>query len=138
MSQLEELATPFPSQFVKTRQAPGGRSADYVDHSVVTQRLLYVLGPFSTRVDHVFRDNGQVEVVGTLIVTIDGENVEVAEGGEGSDLKKAMSDFIKRAAMRIGCGLHLWSQDGYVLDSWLKSKAESNGKKAVDEVKEQI
>jgi hypothetical protein len=67
-------------------------------------------------------------VVGVLLkleVTIDGRLVTVTEVGDceqphnwptdGARMKDAMSDAIKRCAMRLGCGLHLWAQDLFYL-----------------------
>ena len=34
----------------------------------------------------------------------------------GEKIKKMESDAFKRAASRLGCGLHLWAQDQYFLD----------------------
>lgn len=59
-----------------------------------------------------------------LTLTIDND-LSVVEVGDceqphnwphdGARLKDASSDAIKRCAMRLGCGLHLWSQDSYRL-----------------------
>jgi hypothetical protein len=67
-------------------------------------------------------------VVGVLLkleVTIDGRLVTVTEVGDceqphnwptdGARMKDAMSDAIKRCAMRLGCGIHLWAQDLFYL-----------------------
>jgi hypothetical protein len=37
-------------------------------------------------------------------------------------MKDAASDALKRCAMRMGLGLHLWSQDKYILHTTLESK----------------
>jgi len=42
--QLYELARPFPEGLI--RQKPGKFAASYVEHSVVSQRLLEVVGPY--------------------------------------------------------------------------------------------
>lgn len=138
-SQLRRLATPFPAQFVEKNPTGYGH---YVAHDVVTQRLLAILGPFGTSVVEVIRGtadkcDGEV-ITGVLLalhVEIDGRKVTVTEVGDcerpdnwktdGARLKDAMSDAIKRCAMRLGVGLHLWSGDAYVLPQWL-DKAESS------------
>lgn len=66
-----------------------------------------------------------VAVICRMSVIIDGEKVIVEEVGDceepfnwatdGQRLKDAMSDAYKRCAMRLGCGLHLWSGDEYFL-----------------------
>lgn len=77
-----------------------------------------------------------VGAVCRLSVVVDGRRVQTEEVGDceqphnwphdGARMKDAMSDAIKRCAMRLGLGLHLWAQDEYVLDKWLASdrKAE--------------
>lgn len=66
-----------------------------------------------------------VGAVCRLRLVIDGRNVTVEEAGDceephnwphdGARLKDAMSDAFKRCAMRLGVGLHLWSQDEFFL-----------------------
>ena len=130
MNQLYELARPFPTSLIK--QKPGKFSADYVEHSVITQRLLEVLGPHDFAIDKVI-SNADGTVVGCtaiLSVQIDGRFVSVTEVGDverpsdnnASNLKNAASDALKRCAMRMGVGLHLWSQDNYYLDKALAKR----------------
>ena len=73
-----------------------------------------------------------LEVTGGRI-TIDGRTVVIQEAGDcerpdnwktnGARLKDAVSDGVKRCAMRPGLGLHLWSQDDYFLDKQLDHDA---------------
>ena len=129
MSQLRELAQPFPQHLVKA--PPKGKFGEYVPHSSVTERLLAVVGPFSTHIEQVITDN-EGQVVGCILslgVEIDGRLVTVQEAGDaenpggrknnGALLKDAASDAIKRCAMRLGLGLHLWSQADYFLYDFL-------------------
>lgn len=61
-----------------------------------------------------------VGYIGRLTVRIDGQTVSIEEVGDcedphnwpndGARLKDAMSDSLKRCAMRVGVGLHMWSQ----------------------------
>lgn len=143
--ELHRLSTPFPANFVQTKQG-----ASYVNHAIVQQRLLGTLGPFTMRVDEVIRGDypakvtgsgdkrrewpeGRNAVVGVVLTcrfTIDGETVEVSEVGEpegyymaehdGERLKKAVSDALKRCAMRVGVALDLWSKGTYVLPAMLE------------------
>jgi hypothetical protein len=53
-------------------------------------------------------------------------DVERPGDNNGSNLKNASSDALKRCAMRLGVGLHLWSQDNYYLDKALE-KRQANG-----------
>ena len=59
-----------------------------------------------------------------MIVTVDGKTVKVSGIGtdqnnagkdDGDIIKEMESDALKRAAMRVGVGLHLWAQDQYFL-----------------------
>lgn len=153
--QLAALVRPFPSKFVHQNPSGGG---SYVGHEVITQRLLHVLGPFSTHVEQVLRGtvagkpgdpNGKSDrarngtpdlhdaVVGVLLsltVEVDGRTVSVTEVGDceqphnwphdGARMKDAMSDAIKRCAMRLGVGIHLWAQNEFYLDKALDTVAE--------------
>jgi hypothetical protein len=65
-----------------------------------------------------------------LTLRIDGRSVRLEEVGDVEDphnwrhdgmrLKQAASDAIKRCAMRVGLGLHLWAGERYVLDGRLR------------------
>jgi hypothetical protein len=128
--QLYELARPFPDRLVK--QKPGKFSASYVEHSVIVQRLLEVVGPYTFTVDKLITNpDGQVSgCFATLECMVDGDFVTITEIGDvehpgannGSSAKAASSDALKRCAMRLGVGLHLWSQDNYYLDKALEKR----------------
>jgi hypothetical protein len=139
MSQLSKLATPFPDKFVETK--PGKFAAAYVPHGIVTQFLLGILGTYDFAIDTLVRDaDGTLTgCLCTLTVEIDGRTTSIQEVGEcenptnwktdGARLKACASDGIKRCAMRVGLGLHLWHKhDGhYVLADILeKREGESN------------
>ena len=122
--QLQALAKRVPDRYVK--QKPGGFAADYVSHADIQQMLLAKLGPCSQEITQMIRNaDGQVQgVVLRMTFNIDGETVTIDEIGEverpgpsdGLNAKNAVSDGVKRCAMRVGLGLHLWAQDTYVLD----------------------
>lgn len=130
MSQLHELSRPFPAALIK--QKPGKYSAAYVEHSVISQRLLEVVGPYSFEVKQMIANPDGVVTgcLATLTCTIDGQEVRITEVGDvehpgtnnASSGKTAASDALKRCAMRIGVGLHLWSQDNYYLDRALEKR----------------
>jgi len=124
--QLEQLAKPFPQSLIERK--PGKAGGDYVKHSVVAEKLLATVGPYDFRVVREIRDADTsqiVGVIGELTCTIDGRVTTIAEAGDcdnpgnwphdGARVKNAASDAFKRCAMRLGCGLHLWSQDAYRL-----------------------
>lgn len=133
MNQLASLAKPFPDALIDRK--PGGAGGDYVNHAMVTQRLLQAVGPYSYDVVELIRgdftpstnkpgailENVISGALCRLTVTIDGETVSVTEVGDcenpgnwktdGQRAKDAVSDAFKRCAMRLGLGLHLWVGD---------------------------
>lgn len=52
MEQLRQLAQPFPPSYIRKNPSGGG---EYVTHSVVVQRLLSVVGPYSFELVQVIR-----------------------------------------------------------------------------------
>ena len=137
MNQLYELSRPFPSKWVKP--APKGKFGSYVAHSVITQRLLEICGPYTWEVSELIRQSDENRIVGCfgkLTVTIDGKevvitsigDVELDQGNDGTNAKHAESDAFKRCAMKIGLGLHLWAGKEYFLDKKLE-ESKPSGKK---------
>lgn len=137
LKNLRDLAKPFTSLIKSGSDA--GKFGDYVEHSAVNQRLLAHLGPFDQRVQEIVYDThpdlGQVctGVILELGLSIDGKKVFIQEVGDvehpfrkgrtnGDRLKMAISDALKRCAMRVGLGLHLYAQDDYFLDKLLEDK----------------
>ena len=132
---LYQLARPFPEAFIVKK--PGGKfQADYVAHGVITSRLLEVLGPFDWSIAKVITNPEGLAVgcIGRLEVTVDGRPVVIEEVGDceqvsansASNLKHASSDALKRAAMRLGLGLHLWVGDGYWLHRSLEKRLSAS------------
>ena len=138
MSQLFKLATPFSEKFIETK--PGKFAAVYVPHGIVTQFLLGIVGPYDFAISDIVRDadNTVTGCLCTLTVDVDGRTTSIQEVGEcenpsnwktdGARLKACASDGIKRCAMRLGLGLHLWHKhDGnYVLADILEKREEEN------------
>jgi len=151
MTQLRDLAEPFPAALVK--KPPAGKFGSYVSHSTVNERALSIVGPFSFGVVEVIRGPAQevtvhkgkpnehtypvreavVGCLATLTVDIDGRTVSITEVGDvegaaaqedGANLKEAASDAFKRCWMRTGLGLHLWSQGDYFLPKQLDKETE--------------
>lgn len=130
-TQLQALAKRIPKSYIK--QKPGGFAADYVSHADIQQMLIAKLGmPPSQEVTQIIRSSeGQAQgVVLRMVSNIDGQTVVIDEVGEcerpgqneGLNVKNAVSDAVKRCAMRIGLGLELWCQETYVLDKALATK----------------
>ena len=122
-NEILRLAKKFPSQLVRTIKK-GNREEDYINHAVITQRLLQVLGAFSWDYEVIYEADKVVAVKGKIKAMVDGKEVSVSGTGTetfdgdstGEKLKKMESDALKRAAARLGVGLHLWAQDQYFLD----------------------
>jgi hypothetical protein len=135
VKQLQALTTPFAARFIK-KPAPG-KHGDYVSHDVINQKALAIVGPHSFEVIELiyadFTHEGfpvkvVVGVLARLTVEIDGRQVSIvevgdeehpAQGNNASNAKKAASDAYKRCWMRLGLGLHLWSQEDYELPQML-------------------
>ena len=129
-TQLARLSRVWSGKFIKTRSMGGGREESYVPHSSVIERLLQVCGPYDWDFDVIYSENVPVSIKGKLTVTIDGKTVTVTGAGTGQNknedigeqIKKMESDAFKRAAMKLGLALHLWSQDDYFLDTQLSKE----------------
>lgn len=152
MKQLTKLAQPFPSNWIE--KAPGGHG-DFINHAVINQRLLQIIGPFSFRVIREIYDGDRITgAVGELACEIDNQYVTVQEIGDadnlkdkqdayvdktnGAALKKASSDAFKRCAMRLGVGLELWSKDNYTLFDKLKAAEDEETIVPVKEIREDL
>jgi hypothetical protein len=152
-SQLARLAKPFPQRLIHQNPSGGG---SYVKHSVVTEKLLAVVGPYSFELVEVIRgqvagvapnptasskrgrdgtptlDGAVVGAVCRLSARVDSVDCHIEEVGDcesphnwphdGARLKDAMSDALKRCAMRLGVTLHLWSQQEFSLYEQLRDK----------------
>ena len=121
---LRDLVKRIPASYVKTK--PGGFQADYVSHADIQQILLAKIGPCTQEVKELIY-NAEHQLQGCILrmtYEVDGQTVVIEEAGDverpgannGANAKNAVSDAVKRCAMRIGVGLHLWSQENYVLD----------------------
>lgn len=111
-----------------------GKGMTAVDHTAVVERLLSDVGPYAFALVEILREQmpelvkkstypGGLMVTGaiaTLTVEVDGRTVTITEAGgvenaqmidgDGERVKHALSDAIKRCAMRLGLGLHVWAQ----------------------------
>ena len=137
MSDLLKLSKPFPPQFIDKKG-----QFDYVSHTEVSQNLLGILGPHSIEVKHIIYVDGKVDgIILALKATVDGKEVSVEEAGgigprslsdRGEALKDCISDALKRCAMRLGLGLHLWATEkNYYLYNVLEKKEETDNVSSV-------
>ena len=115
---VRELAKPFPKKYIHD----DGRKNDYVPHHVVNQRLIQIFGA-PPRIS-IVREIYDVDKLRGVLMRLEAGGYCVEEFGEadnpqsktnGARSKDAASDAIKRCAMRLGLGLHLWAGDDYFL-----------------------
>jgi hypothetical protein len=114
----EQLIKDFPKKVVK--DAPKGKFGKYVPHHIVTQRLVDVIpGGYDFTYEEVRgKDNSIVGAKCRLYIKSTEQTIEevgdvdkhaLERNTESEILKLAVSDGIKRCAMRIGLGLELWT-----------------------------
>ena len=114
----KQLREPFPKEQIGKLPATQKRPAlDFVGHAAVTDRLNQAAPDWTYSIDEVTRAryvdengmerNGPYWIRGTLTVG----GVSRVEYGDGGDPKEAIGNFIRRAAMRFGVALDLWSRE---------------------------
>lgn len=118
----DKLLSPFPKELVK--KAPAGKFGDYVPHAHYVERLRDSGINYSWTVEAVYGDNGSgnKRIVGAIgTITIEGMGSYMGVGdvdtfklnnskfNDGSNFKDAESDAFKRACMRFGLGVELWT-----------------------------
>ena len=121
MANNVDLLSPFPQEIV--RKAPAGKFGDYVPHAHYVERLRDSGVKYTWQCEPVYGTyNGEKRIVGAKgTITIDGMgsydgfgDVDTfklgnAKFNDGTNLKDAESDAFKRACMRFGLGVELWS-----------------------------
>ena len=121
MTSNVDLLSPFPQEIV--RKAPAGKFGDYVPHAHYVERLRDSGVKYTWVCEPVYgTHNGEKRIVGAKgTITIDGMgsydgfgDVDTfklgnAKFNDGTNLKDAESDAFKRACMRFGLGVELWS-----------------------------
>jgi hypothetical protein len=121
MTNNVDLLSPFPQEIV--RKAPAGKFGDYVPHAHYVERLRDSGVKYTWQCEPVYGTyNGEKRIVGAKgTITIDGMgsydgfgDVDTfklgnAKFNDGTNLKDAESDAFKRACMRFGLGVELWS-----------------------------
>ena len=121
MNNNVDLLSPFPQELV--RKAPAGKFGDYVPHAHYVERLRDSGVKYTWVCEPVYGTyNGEKRIVGAKgTITIDGMGSYDGFGdvdtfklsspkfNDGSNLKDAESDAFKRACMRFGLGVELWS-----------------------------
>tara|TARA_A100001388_G_C28774764_1_gene506575 strand:+ start:8392 stop:8985 length:594 start_codon:yes stop_codon:yes gene_type:complete len=121
MANNVDLLSPFPQEVV--RKAPAGKFGDYVPHALYVERLRDSGVKYTWQCEAVYGTfNGEKRIVGAKgTITIEGMgsydgfgDVDTfklgnAKFNDGTNLKDAESDAFKRACMRFGLGVELWS-----------------------------
>tara|TARA_A100001037_G_C15128025_1_gene627291 strand:- start:1135 stop:1653 length:519 start_codon:yes stop_codon:yes gene_type:complete len=121
MTNNVDLLSPFPKELVM--KAPAGKFGDYVPHAHYVERLRDSGVKYSWSCEPVYGTVGGVKrIVGAKgTITIDGMGSFDGFGdvdtfklnndkfNDGSNLKDAESDAFKRACMRFGLGVELWT-----------------------------
>tara|TARA_R100000388_G_scaffold94966_2_gene84546 strand:+ start:2516 stop:3049 length:534 start_codon:yes stop_codon:yes gene_type:complete len=117
----DKLLSPFPQELVK--KAPAGKFGDYVPHANYVERLRDSGVQYSWSCEPVYGTfNGEKRIVGAKgTISIEGMGTYDGFGdvdtfklsnskfNDGSNLKDAESDAFKRACMRFGLGVELWT-----------------------------
>ena len=121
MANNKKLLSPFPKKLV--RKAPTGKFGDYVPHAHYVERLRDSEVEYSWYVEPIYgMHNGEKRIVGAKgtiqiegmgtyegIGDVDTFKLSNAKFNDGTNLKDAESDAFKRACMRFGLGVELWS-----------------------------
>jgi len=116
-----KLLSPFPKKLVK--KAPAGKFGDYVPHANYVERLRDSGVKYSWACEPVYGlhkgENRIVGAKGTITIEdmgsydgfgdIDTFKLDSPKFNDGTNLKDAESDAFKRACMRFGLGVELWS-----------------------------
>ena len=121
MTSNVDLLSPFPQEIV--RKAPAGKFGDYVPHAHYVERLRDSGVKYTWICEPVYgTHNGEKRIVGakgTITIEdmgsydgfgdVDTFKLSNSKFNDGSNLKDAESDAFKRACMRFGLGVELWS-----------------------------
>ena len=138
----KKLTANFPKSVIK--KAPQGKFGDYISHGIITQRLIDVVGgKYNFLIKEIIRDKDnavvgaicrlEIEGLGAVEEVGDVDRHAVARNlTESEILKLAVSDGIKRCAMRFGVGLgQLWNQGVTEEEHYAGSTEETPKKKQV-------
>ena len=146
----KKLTANFPKSVIK--KAPQGKFGDYISHGIITQRLIDVVGgKYNFLIKEIIRDKDnavvgaicrlEIEGLGAVEEVGDVDRHAVARNlTESEILKLAVSDGIKRCAMRFGVGLgQLWNQgvtEGVTEEEHYAGSTEETPKKKTGNTRE--
>lgn len=133
MSVFQQLAAPFSPDAVSwraqsvTRDGNKAMALAYIDARDVMERLDSVVGPANWQDTYAETPKGRL--ICTLSLRIDGEWISKSDGAGDTDVegdKGAISDSLKRAAVKWGIGRYLYD----VKSPWAECEStEYNGKR---------
>lgn len=140
----KKLLAPFPAEVVQ--DPPKGKFGKFVNHAVYVERLRDCDVDYEWEFEPIIINDKIIGAIGKL--TIDGKvyqgagDVEapaLARATTGECLKLAESDAFKRASMRAGLGVELWSgtDDFYMEDTTQPIQKTGRVKDIVIEKEEQ-
>jgi len=140
----KKLLAPFPKEVVQ--DPPKGKFGKFVNHAVYVERLRDCDVDYEWEFEPIIINDKVIGAIGKL--TIDGKvyqgagDVEapaLARATTGECLKLAESDAFKRASMRAGLGVELWSgtDDFYMEDTTQPIQKTGRVKDIVIEKEEQ-
>ena len=140
----KKLLAPFPAEVVQN--PPKGKFGKFVNHAVYVERLRDCDVDYEWEFEPIIINDKVIGAIGKL--TIDGKvyqgagDVEapaLARATTGECLKLAESDAFKRASMRAGLGVELWSgtDDFYMEDTTQPIQKTGRVKDIVIEKEEQ-
>ena len=140
----KKLLAPFPAEVVQ--DPPKGKFGKFVNHAVYVERLRDCDVDYEWEFEPIIINDKVIGAIGKL--TIDGKvyqgagDVEapaLARATTGECLKLAESDAFKRASMRAGLGVELWSgtDDFYMEDTTQPIQKTGRVKDIVIEKEEQ-
>jgi len=134
----KKLLAPFPEEVVQ--DPPKGKFGKFVNHAVYVERLRDCDVKYEWEFEPVIINDKIVGAIGKL--TIDGlvyqgagdvEGPALARATLGECLKLAESDAFKRASMRAGLGVELWSgTDDFYMDEEKPKAAKKQEAKVTD------
>jgi hypothetical protein len=110
----DALCEPFAADEIDWRVGAGGRALAYIDARTVMDRLDNVCGPENWQNNYLFGPGSSL-ICNLGIKMPNGEWVWKADGAGATDIeaeKGAMSDALKRAAVRFGVGRYLYDLEG--------------------------
>lgn len=131
MTVFQKLSAPFATVHWRAqsmnREGTSAMALAYIDARDVMARLDDVVGPQNWRDSYVETVKGRL--ICTLELRIDGEWISKADGAGNTDVegdKGAISDALKRAAVKWGIGRYLYDMETPWADC---TSYEKNGKK---------